>query len=88
MAWIARFANFPLVEQPGTVWRYDLAFAVLGVVLARATRRPLDELMRERLLEPLGMHDTGFLAPPGRLPTCYPATESGLLVFDDTEDSR
>jgi CubicO group peptidase (beta-lactamase class C family) len=87
-AWIARFAEFPLVEQPGTVWRYDFAFAVLGVLLARAARRPLDELMRERLLDPLGMHDTGFVAPPGRLPTCYAASESGLAVFDDAEDSR
>ena len=24
-AWIERFAKLPLLEQPGTVWRYDLA---------------------------------------------------------------
>lgn len=37
--WIARLAELPLLEQPGTVWRYDLAYAVLGVVLARAAGR-------------------------------------------------
>lgn len=80
--WIARFAELPLLEQPGTVWRYDLAYAVLGVVLARAGGRPLDELLRARLLDPLGMTDTAFVAPPGRLPPCYAAGDAGLVEFD------
>lgn len=67
-AWIARFARFPLLHQPGTAWRYDLAFAVLGVVLARATGRALPALLTERVLAPLGLADTGFRAPdPARL---------------------
>lgn len=86
--WIARFAELPLIEQPGTVWRYDLAYAVLGVVLARAGRRPLEDLLRDRLLGPLGMVDTAFVAPPGRLPPCYARDESGLVLFDDARDSR
>ena len=87
-AWVARFAKLPLVEQPGTAWRYDLAYAVLGVVLARAGRRPLDQLFRARLFEPLGMTDTAFFAPPGRLSPCYAASNGGLLVFDTATDSR
>lgn len=87
-AWIARFADLPLLEQPGSVWRYDLAYAVLGVVLARAGGRPLEALLRERLLDPLGMADTGFVAPPGRLPPSYALDQSGLVLFDDTGDSR
>lgn len=88
-AWIARFAELPLLEQPGAVWRYDLSYAVLGVVLARAAGCPLAELLRERLLEPLGMADTGFVALPGRLPPCYAVDdESGLVLFDDATDSR
>lgn len=86
--WIARFAELPLIEQPGAVWRYDLAYAVLGVVLARASGRPLQQLLSERLLEPLGMTDTSFVAPPGRLPPCYAVDESGLVLFDDAGDSR
>ncbi|HYO04990.1 MAG TPA: serine hydrolase domain-containing protein, partial [Mycobacterium sp.] len=86
--WIARFAELPLLEQPGAVWRYDLAYAVLGVVLARAGGRPLDELLRVRLLDPLGMADTSFVAPPGRLPPCYVVDESGLALFDDATGSR
>jgi CubicO group peptidase (beta-lactamase class C family) len=87
-AWIAQFAELPLLEQPGTVWRYDLAYGVLGVVLARAAGRPLEVLLRERLLAPLGMADTAFVAPPGRLPPCYAVDESGLVLFDEASDSR
>lgn len=87
-AWIARFAELPLLEQPGAVWRYDLAYAVLGVVLARAGGRPLPQLLTERLLQPLGMTDTSFVAPPGRLPPCYAMDESGLVLFDAAGDGR
>ena len=71
-AWIARFARLPLLEQPGTVWRYDLSYAVLGVLLARAGGRPLDVLLHDRLLGPLGMTDTAFVAPPD---ACRRATQ-------------
>lgn len=86
--WIARFAKLPLLEQPGTVWRYDLAYAVLGVVLARAGGLPLDALLRTRLLDPLGMTDTAFVAPPGRLPACYAVGDDGPVEFDGAADSR
>ena len=87
-AWIARFARLPLLEQPGTAWRYDLAYGVLGVVLARAAGRPLDALLREELLGPLGMPDTGFVAPAGRLAPCFARQDAGLTVFDDDAGSR
>ena len=86
--WVARFAELPLLEQPGAVWRYDLAYGLLGVVLARAGGRPLDVLLRERLFDPLGMPDTAFVAPPGRLPPCFAAGDSGLVLFDGAIDSR
>lgn len=82
-AWIARFADLTLLERPGTVWRCDVAYDVLGVVLARAGGRPLGELLREQLLDPLGMADTAFRAPPGQRPPCYAVDESALVLFDD-----
>jgi CubicO group peptidase (beta-lactamase class C family) len=86
--WIARFAELPLLEQPGTAWRYDLAYAVLGVVLARAAGRPLDALFRDELLRPLDMPDTGFVAPAGRLVPCFARRDGALAVFDDDAGSR
>ena len=87
-AWIEQFAKLPLLEQPGTVWRYDLAYAVLGVVLARAGGRPLGELLSVRLFDPLGMTDTAFVAPSGRLLPSFAQGDTGLVVFDPAVDSR
>ena len=84
-AWVARFAELPLLEQPGTAWRYEMAYAVLGVVLARAAGRPLDALLREELLGPLGMADTAFVAPAGRLAPCFARGDAGLTLFDDDD---
>jgi CubicO group peptidase (beta-lactamase class C family) len=81
--WITRFAALPLLEQPGTAWRYELSFAVLGVLLARATDSPLDVLLRERILAPLGMAHTGFRAAPDALPPAYRQGDDGLVVLDD-----
>jgi CubicO group peptidase (beta-lactamase class C family) len=83
--WIARFGELPLLRQPGADWMYDLAYGVLGVLIARATGRALDDLLRERLLAPLGMIDTGFTADLMRLIPCY--TNEGT-VFDPVEGSR
>ena len=89
--WMARFAELPLMEQPGRHWRYELAYAVLGVLLARAAGEPLAAVMAERVLLPLGMVDTGFAVPEharSRLVPCYtPAGGGGLDPFDGVEDS-
>lgn len=61
---------------------------MLGVVLARAGGRPLDKLLSDRLFDPLGMTDTAFLAPSGRLPPSFAAGDTGLVAFDPAIDSR
>jgi CubicO group peptidase (beta-lactamase class C family) len=86
--WIARFATLPLLEEPGSVWRYELAFAVLGVLVARAAGRPLDVALRDRLLAPLGMADTGFVAGTERLVPAFEHRDEGLVRFDGVGDSR
>jgi CubicO group peptidase (beta-lactamase class C family) len=86
--WIARFATLPLLEQPGGVWRYELAFAVLGMLVARAVGRPLDAALRDRLFAPLGMTDTGFVADMERLVPAFERREEGLVRFDGVGDSR
>lgn len=40
---------------------------VAGILIERATGRRLAEVMRERLLDPLGMRDTGFHVPANKL---------------------
>ncbi|MFZ4811623.1 MAG: serine hydrolase domain-containing protein [Ilumatobacteraceae bacterium] len=49
---------------PGTVWEYsNLGFGLLGRVVRRATGRPVQEHVTERLLEPLGLTRTTWVQP-------------------------
>ena len=90
--WMAALGSLPLMYQPGDQWLYNTSGQVLGVLLARATGKDLESVMRERIFEPLGMRDTGFTVPPeqsSRLATFYvPDPETGeLFVLDDPGDS-
>jgi CubicO group peptidase (beta-lactamase class C family) len=90
--WIAALGSLPLMYQPGERWLYNTSAQVLGVLLARACGRDLESVLRERVLDPLGMADTGFTVPAkqlGRLTTAYrPDPETGQLsVLDDPADS-
>jgi CubicO group peptidase (beta-lactamase class C family) len=60
--------------QPGERWQYNAGSLVLGVLVARASGQPLGVFLNDRLFEPLGMRDTGFVMPVdqvGRLPREY-----------------
>jgi D-alanyl-D-alanine carboxypeptidase len=49
----------PLLYEPGTNWSYSHAnFVILGKALSAITGKPVDELIRERIIEPLGMKGT------------------------------
>jgi CubicO group peptidase (beta-lactamase class C family) len=61
--WLRRLASVPLAYQPGERWLYHTGASVLGVLVARASGRPLPEVLAERVLGPLGMADTGFGVP-------------------------
>jgi CubicO group peptidase (beta-lactamase class C family) len=79
-------AGLPLLFQPGTEWNYSMGLDVLGRVLEVVSGKPLDVLMRERLLDPLGMHDTTWHVPKdqqGRLAELYgahPATRQAIAL--------
>ena len=60
--WMARLGELPLLAQPGERWLYSAGSQVLGVLAARAAGAPFEDVMRERVLAPLGMHDTAFYA--------------------------
>ena len=64
--WVRALAALPLIEQPGQFWRYGAAYSLLGVLLARSSRQDLPQVLHERVLGPLGMHDTGFHADPSQ----------------------
>ncbi|MGC4944471.1 serine hydrolase domain-containing protein [Kribbella sp. DT2] len=85
--WIRRFAELPLMEQPGRQWRYEFSYGVLGVLLARAAGIDLPTLLNERILSPLGMSDTGFSVPEHARARLIPCFTDGTALFDDAADS-
>ncbi len=57
----ARKFERPLAHAPGARFVYsDVGFEVLARLLEHVAGKPLDALARERVLEPLGMRDSGF----------------------------
>src|SRR5688572_15946059 len=65
-ATVARMAALPFDAQPGERYVYGYATDVLGVVIERVAGVPLDEFLRQRVFEPLEMHDTHFYLPPSK----------------------
>lgn len=71
----------PMVFAPGEQFRYcNGGFVVLALIAERASGTPFHDLVRRRVCEPAGMHDTEFLRSdelPGRAATGYLDVEGG-----------
>jgi CubicO group peptidase (beta-lactamase class C family) len=86
--WMRNLGTLPLMHQPGERWMYNTGSDVLGVLVARASDRPFETFLRERVFGPLGMVDTGFATPVGeigRLATAYGTDPStgALDLYDE-----
>ncbi|MDT5227320.1 MAG: hypothetical protein QOH94_1113 [Mycobacterium sp.] len=58
--WLAALSELPLVHQPGERLTYGHSTDVVGVLLSRIEGKPFDQVLDERILQPLGMADSGF----------------------------
>jgi CubicO group peptidase (beta-lactamase class C family) len=89
--WIAALSRIPLLYQPGEAWLYDTCSDLQGVLIARVSDQPLPEFLAERLLEPIGMIDTGFTVPAAkrdRLASYYRPGSGGGLELADAPDGQ
>jgi CubicO group peptidase (beta-lactamase class C family) len=91
--WMRRLGTLPLMHQPGEKWMYHTGSDVLGVLIARASGRPLETFLRARIFEPLGMTDTGFSVPADkieRLATSYWTnfTTGSVEIYDKAEGGQ
>ncbi|MFD0662373.1 serine hydrolase domain-containing protein [Thermocatellispora tengchongensis] len=91
--WMRRLGALPLMHQPGEHWQYQISSDLVGVLVARVTGQSFEEVLRERVFEPLGMKDTAFHVPDDkidRLPTLYaPDPQTGeFLVWDEAKGGR
>lgn len=60
-ALVRGLSSVPLVHAPGTAWEYGSSTDLLGVLVETIVGQRLGAFVRERVLAPLGMHDTGFV---------------------------
>ena len=77
---MARLAELPLDAHPGETWIYGYNTDILGAMIEEITGQTLGAFLGERLLGPLGMGNTHFFLPMGkveRLATVYSSTDDG-----------
>ncbi len=83
---VAALAKLPLEFPPGDAWNYSVATDVLGAVVQRLSGKPLEQVFRDRIFAPLGMDDTFFHVPEGkidRLTDCYTFVPGkGRILYD------
>ncbi len=87
---VADLATLPLEFSPGTNWNYSVSTDVLGYLVQTISGKPLDVFFRERIFEPLGMDDTGFMVPDdkvARFAACYEARPDDRLALFDAPDT-
>jgi CubicO group peptidase (beta-lactamase class C family) len=56
-------AGLPLIYHPGTSWEYSLATDVTARLVEVISGESFDKFIKRRILDPLGMVDTGFVVP-------------------------
>lgn len=87
---LQKLATLPLAFHPGTSFEYSIATDLLGHIIERVTKKPLDQALKELVLDPLQMRDTSFQVEGEALTRfARPAsTDRDLWVFDWLDVTR
>jgi CubicO group peptidase (beta-lactamase class C family) len=88
---IEQLSKLPLDFSPGEMWNYSVSIDVMGYLVQKLSGQSFGEFLRTRLFEPLGMNDTAFWCPDGkvdRFASCYqPKQGGGVKLQDDAQHS-
>ncbi len=88
---VETLAELPLEFSPGTRWNYSVATDVIGHLIEVISGQRLDAYLRERILDRLGMRDTGFVLEDeqvARFAANYERQGDGSLkMIDNPEQS-
>jgi CubicO group peptidase (beta-lactamase class C family) len=79
---IAELAKLPLEFSPGEAWNYSVSTDVVGYLVQKVAGKPLGEVLKERIFDPLKMVDTGFFVREDqrdRFAACYSASPTGPM---------
>jgi len=80
--------KLPLFHQPGERWTYGLNVDVLGYLVEVWSGQKLDQFLKTRMFEPLGMNDTYFYLPKekqSRLVKVSGEDSKGHVVFSKSD---
>lgn len=80
---VTNITRTPLMEDPGSRFRYSEGTTALGRLVEVLSGRPFDAFVIERILKPLGMNDTTFWVAGesrSRLATVYQLAPTGGLA--------
>lgn len=72
--YVKTVAALPIEFEPGTAWNYSISTDILGALIEKISGQTLAEYFDEHIFGPLGMVDTSFQIPAGkidRVPDCY-----------------
>jgi CubicO group peptidase (beta-lactamase class C family) len=81
--WLVTLSKVPMLRQPGEAWLYNTCSDIQGVLIARAAGQALPDFLAERVFEPLGMVDTAFHVPAGKLDRLPPYHRGPELPVED-----
>jgi CubicO group peptidase (beta-lactamase class C family) len=60
----AALSNFTLTREPGSKFQYsDFGLGLLGYILSLKAGVPYEQLVKDRILDVLGMNDTKITLP-------------------------
>jgi CubicO group peptidase (beta-lactamase class C family) len=79
---LKNLGQIPLANQPGTFWEYSISVDVLGLLLERVAQKPLDAILNELLLTPLGMKDTTWWVQADQLARMAETLDSDPLKVE------
>lgn len=87
---VKKAAAMPLAFVPGTRWEYSIGIDVIGRVIEVVSGKSLDQYLKEEILDPLEMVDTGFFVPDSkrnRFADCYFKADYDPLHLLDSADA-
>jgi CubicO group peptidase (beta-lactamase class C family) len=90
---IEQLAALPLEFSPGTRWGYSVASDVAGYLVEVLSGQRFDDYLRTQIFEPLGMVDTHFTVPAGKLArlsanyTRLPGSTEATVLDDPTDSA-
>lgn len=76
------------IAAPGEKFIYsDIGFFLLGEIIRQVSQKPLEQCIREKILDPLGMKDTTYLPPKEWIPRIAPVEmRRGSMIRGEVHD--